>query len=114
MEQTLSYYERNKERLKQQAREYHYRHRDEYNAYSKEYYATHKDVLNAKRRAKKIATQTRQRAHLIKPNKTDELETRRKTYEDLRLNPIKIKPIEEPEPVIVWTHTLDDFTVRFD
>lgn len=113
MEQTLSYYQRHKEHLKQLAREYHYKHREAYNAYSKEYYATHKDQLNAKRRAKVAKKKgeglTRQRAHLDKPNTTQELETRRKTFEEIRLT-----PMEQAPPPVVWCPKPEDFCVRFD
>lgn len=106
MEEDLSYYQRNKERLKQAGREYHYKHREQRIAYSKQYYQTHKTELNLRRAGhyKKKEPKSRQRAHLTKPNTSDELETRRKSFQDICLTPT-------PQPK--WQPKPEDFTVTF-
>lgn len=111
MEEELSYYQRNKERLKQQGREYHYKHREKNLEYSRNYYKTHKEKIMQQRATKyqKKLPKSRDRAHLDKPNPSDELETRRKSYQDICLTPPP--PVAQPRVIV---HTPDDFTVRFD
>lgn len=104
------YYLENRDRLLKNARDYYYTHREQYVKYQQEYYQKNKERLNARRKAvaktKTLGRPPRPRANLDKPNKTDELEKRRKAYEAIRLSP--------PEPVqqtIIWN---PNHTVVFD
>ena len=109
----LSYYQRNKERLKAAAREYHYKHREHYREYSRKYYQDHKAEINLKRAGYNALHKPpqRQRAHLTKANEDPQLEQRRKIYEEVKT--ITLSPIEPPKTPI-WSPKPEDFTVRFD
>lgn len=111
MSEELSYYQRNKERLKQVGREYHYKHRTERIEYSRQYYKTHREKLNERRQMRNAThpSKTRDRANLNAENKTILLEERRKVCQTIQLS-----PPEPPPQKPLWYPKPEDFTVKFD
>jgi len=79
------YYLANQERLQKKGREYHYANRQKHIDYSRKYYQENRERIKEQRNARtaRHEPKVRKRAHLVVPNKTEELETRRKEFETI-------------------------------
>ena len=105
MEEQLSYYERNKEHCKQNARSYQKKNKEYYQQYWISYYAKNKSQLLIKRReyARKLREKKKQVFYTPKPEPRPEIKD----------TPIVLQPItvEESQPPIVIQQ--GNFTVSF-
>lgn len=114
-EEQPTYYERNKERLKAQAREYAAKNREKYRSYFKKYYAANKERLNAKHKAyvdaNKDKINEKQRT-IYYPNHQAKKKGEAPPQEPLNPKPkIPLFPVEEALPPIVKQE--GNFTVSF-